>query len=178
MFEATVTLSSETFGSTLDDLQVVSSRCEETMLGQRTLLEPQHVKPASQLTCVHGHCGLQYTATARSKRAAEHAAAMEALTALAAAGQLGRPLALEVPYSWSPVDAQMPERRSDCFPCRRAASPLAETCRCCCSSCTISLLPFRWRRCRRGRGPRLQRHRPRRLRRLTDRQSQRLLPRR
>ena len=46
--------------------------------------------------CVHGNHGLQYTATARSKRAAEHAAAMEALAALAAAGQLGRPLALEV----------------------------------------------------------------------------------
>lgn len=43
-----------------------------------------------------GSCGLQYTATARSKKAAEHAAAMEALVALAAAGQLGRPLALEV----------------------------------------------------------------------------------
>lgn len=49
---------------------------------------------------------MQYTASARSKKGAEHAAALEVLAALAGAGQLGRPLALEVAEMQARVQAE------------------------------------------------------------------------
>ena len=51
MFEATVTLSSETFGSTLNELQVSICGCEDTMLGHRTHVEPQLTKPETSHAC-------------------------------------------------------------------------------------------------------------------------------
>lgn len=48
----------------------------------------------------------QFVATAHSKKAAEHAAALEALRHLAAAGQLGRPLAIEVEVMQARAEAE------------------------------------------------------------------------
>lgn len=99
------------------------------------LLAPQ----CMSLSHLRGDLSVQYTATARSKKAAEHAASMEALAALAAAGQLGRPLALEVMRMQSGNMMQVEQRcfcavmaaflRLTCRPCSSAYQPSSLLCR-------------------------------------------------